>query len=136
MVFRSIINFYFRNIMSFIFAFTFFKLASNLSALILWLIDFSFHVSLLIVSSFILFFSFLFSFERCIDFDFQSIDSILKFAPYIRNIFIITDEQAPSFLNKKSTEETYKKSPPLAAYSHYTQSPFMGKPLKEIFSIL
>ncbi len=38
-----------------------------------------------------------------------TIDSILKFAPYIRNIFIITDEQAPSFLNKKSTEETYKK---------------------------
>jgi len=38
-----------------------------------------------------------------------TIDSILKFAPYIRNIFIITDNQTPSFLTKKQNTNTYKK---------------------------
>lgn len=38
-----------------------------------------------------------------------TIDSILKFAPYIRNIFIITDEQTPDFLKDKNATETYKK---------------------------
>lgn len=37
-----------------------------------------------------------------------TIDSILKFAPYIRNIFIITDEQSPSFLTTKKGS-SYKK---------------------------
>lgn len=37
-----------------------------------------------------------------------TVDSILKFAPYIRNIFIITDNQTPAFL-KKETENNYKK---------------------------
>ena len=36
-----------------------------------------------------------------------TIDSILKFAPYIRNIFIITDNQTPDFLGNK--KGTYKK---------------------------
>ncbi len=38
-----------------------------------------------------------------------TIDSILKFAPYIRNIFIITDNQTPDFLSQSNTKETYKK---------------------------
>lgn len=38
-----------------------------------------------------------------------TIDSILKFAPYIRNIYIVTDEQTPNFLTKKNAEITYKK---------------------------
>lgn len=37
-----------------------------------------------------------------------TIDSILKFAPYIRNIYIITDNQTPSFLINNN-EDTYKK---------------------------
>jgi len=37
-----------------------------------------------------------------------TIDSILKYAPYIRNIHIITDNQTPDFL-KNSNNETYKK---------------------------
>ena len=38
-----------------------------------------------------------------------SIDSILKFAPYIRNIFVITDNQKPHLANSKAEEEKYKK---------------------------
>lgn len=38
-----------------------------------------------------------------------TIDSILKFAPYIRNIFIITDNQTPSFLTKQNSKSVYKK---------------------------
>jgi len=38
-----------------------------------------------------------------------TIDSILKFASYIRNIYIITDNQTPSFLNTKTTQDNYKK---------------------------
>ncbi|MGB1309012.1 MAG: Stealth CR1 domain-containing protein [Oceanihabitans sp.] len=36
-----------------------------------------------------------------------TIDSILKYAPYIRNVFVITDNQTPSFLKDKSA--TYQK---------------------------
>ena len=36
-----------------------------------------------------------------------TIDSILKFAPYIRNIFVVTDEQVPDFL--KDINDSYKK---------------------------
>ena len=36
-----------------------------------------------------------------------TIESILKFAPYIRNIFVVTDEQVPDFL--KDTNDSYKK---------------------------
>ncbi|WP_347924872.1 Stealth CR1 domain-containing protein [Pontimicrobium sp. SW4] len=38
-----------------------------------------------------------------------TIDSILKFAPFIRNIFIITDNQSPIFLTSESIENHYKK---------------------------
>jgi len=38
-----------------------------------------------------------------------TIDSILKFATFIRNIYIITDEQTPDFLNQKNAEDHYKK---------------------------
>lgn len=38
-----------------------------------------------------------------------TIDSILKFAPFIRNIFIITDEQTPEFLKKQNKTEDYSK---------------------------
>ncbi|MBT8393379.1 MAG: Stealth CR1 domain-containing protein [Bacteroidia bacterium] len=38
-----------------------------------------------------------------------TIDSILKFAPFIRNIYIVTDEQTPDFLFKQSASDTYKK---------------------------
>jgi hypothetical protein len=38
-----------------------------------------------------------------------TIDSILKFAPYVRNIFIITDNQIPNFLGQNNAIETYKK---------------------------
>ena len=38
-----------------------------------------------------------------------TIDSILKFATYIRNIYIITDNQVPFFLKNEKTEDTYKK---------------------------
>lgn len=38
-----------------------------------------------------------------------TIDSILKYAPYIRNIYIITDNQTPDFLKNSKTEHTYKK---------------------------
>ena len=37
-----------------------------------------------------------------------TIDSILKYAPYINNIYIITDNQTPAFLNK-NTNDIYKK---------------------------
>jgi hypothetical protein len=36
-----------------------------------------------------------------------TINSILKFAPYVRNIFIITDDQTPSFI--KDSNEKYQK---------------------------
>jgi Stealth protein CR2, conserved region 2/Stealth protein CR1, conserved region 1 len=36
-----------------------------------------------------------------------TIDSILKFAPFVRNIFIITDNQTPTFLNKNEKEKKY-----------------------------
>jgi hypothetical protein len=38
-----------------------------------------------------------------------TIDSLLKYASYIRNIYIITDEQTPAFLLKKDTLEVYNK---------------------------
>ncbi|GGD91356.1 hypothetical protein [Planktosalinus lacus] len=38
-----------------------------------------------------------------------TIDSLIKFAPYIRNIFIITDEQTPEFLNTEKNNKSYKK---------------------------
>ena len=37
-----------------------------------------------------------------------TIDSILKFAPYIQNIYIVTDKQTPLFL-KENTSDTYNK---------------------------
>ena len=38
-----------------------------------------------------------------------TIDSILKFASYVRNIYIVTDEQTPGFLTTKSTNDKYNK---------------------------
>ncbi len=38
-----------------------------------------------------------------------TIDSILKFAPYIKNIHIITDEQTPEFIEKIDNNDYYKK---------------------------
>lgn len=38
-----------------------------------------------------------------------TINSILKFAPYIDNIYIITDKQTPQFLNKKQPEDKYSR---------------------------
>ena len=38
-----------------------------------------------------------------------TIDSILKFAPYIENIHIITDEQTPKFLKKREINDYYEK---------------------------
>lgn len=38
-----------------------------------------------------------------------SVHSILKYAPFIRNIFIVTDNQIPSFLKKNSSRADYSK---------------------------
>jgi len=38
-----------------------------------------------------------------------TVDAILKYAPFIRNIFIVTDDQIPSFLKEESTKQHYKK---------------------------
>ena len=38
-----------------------------------------------------------------------TIDSILKYAPFIRYIFVITDNQIPSFLVENSKKEKYNK---------------------------
>jgi len=38
-----------------------------------------------------------------------TIDSILKFAPFIRSIYIVTDDQTPYFLTKNNIENAYKK---------------------------
>lgn len=38
-----------------------------------------------------------------------TIDSILKFASFIRNIYVVTDNQSPSFLTKQNSESIYKK---------------------------
>lgn len=38
-----------------------------------------------------------------------TVRSIIKFAPFIRNIYIITDEQQPDFLKKAETESRYQK---------------------------
>ena len=38
-----------------------------------------------------------------------SIDSILKFAPYIGNVFLVTDDQVPSFLREGIRTEKYSK---------------------------
>lgn len=38
-----------------------------------------------------------------------TINSLLKFAPYIRKIFVITDNQKPAFLSDFSLNDTYKK---------------------------
>ena len=38
-----------------------------------------------------------------------TIDSLLKFAPYLRNIFLITDEQIPDFLLKEDNNNKYQK---------------------------
>lgn len=38
-----------------------------------------------------------------------SVDSLLKFAPYIRQIHIVTDEQTPSFLKDKNAAKKYAK---------------------------
>ncbi len=37
------------------------------------------------------------------------VDSILKFAPYIRNIFIVTDNQIPNFFKKTNRDKKYEK---------------------------
>ncbi|WP_179346347.1 stealth family protein [Winogradskyella ursingii] len=37
-----------------------------------------------------------------------TVDSILKFAPFIRNIFIITDQQIPDFLKNNNAVDIYK----------------------------
>lgn len=39
-----------------------------------------------------------------------SVDSLLKFAPYLRHIFIVTDNQTPKFLNKQTTQKYNKVS--------------------------
>ena len=36
-----------------------------------------------------------------------TIDSILKFAPYVENIYILTDEQTPDFLEKSARKDCY-----------------------------
>ncbi len=36
-----------------------------------------------------------------------TVDSILKFAPFIRNIYIVTDNQTPSFLKLKENQSKY-----------------------------
>jgi hypothetical protein len=36
-----------------------------------------------------------------------TVDSILKYAPFIRNIFIVTDNQIPSFLNTEIAKQQY-----------------------------
>ncbi|MFD1294334.1 stealth family protein [Lutibacter holmesii] len=36
-----------------------------------------------------------------------TVDSILKFAPFIRNIFIVTDNQIPAFLTSEKTKDKY-----------------------------
>ncbi|WP_233188555.1 hypothetical protein [Tenacibaculum sp. SG-28] len=38
-----------------------------------------------------------------------TVDSILKYAKFIENIYIVTDNQVPSFLNTKNTSNKYKK---------------------------
>lgn len=38
-----------------------------------------------------------------------TVDSILKFAPFVGTIFIITDQQTPGFLKHSDRETTYKK---------------------------
>ena len=38
-----------------------------------------------------------------------TVDSLLKFAPFIRNIFIVTDQQIPAFIEDKKNIATYKK---------------------------
>lgn len=38
-----------------------------------------------------------------------SVNSLLKYAPYLRNIFIITDEQTPSFLENNENRNKYEK---------------------------
>ncbi|TYA53879.1 Stealth CR1 domain-containing protein [Formosa maritima] len=37
-----------------------------------------------------------------------TVKSILKFAPYIRNIFIVTDNQTPKFLTENKSKDIYK----------------------------
>ncbi|WJJ98060.1 Stealth CR1 domain-containing protein [Algibacter luteus] len=37
-----------------------------------------------------------------------TIDSILKFASYVRNIYVVTDEQTPSFLKNEHKDAKYK----------------------------
>ena len=38
-----------------------------------------------------------------------TVDSILKFASFIRHIYIVTDEQIPDFLNKENGKDLYQK---------------------------
>jgi len=38
-----------------------------------------------------------------------AVDSILKYAPFVRNIFLVTDNQTPDFLAKKDNVEFYKE---------------------------
>jgi hypothetical protein len=38
-----------------------------------------------------------------------AVDSILKFAPFIRNIYLVTDKQTPDFLAKEENAEFYNK---------------------------
>jgi hypothetical protein len=38
-----------------------------------------------------------------------SVDSLLKFAPYIRTIHIVTDNQTPDFLKEKDAQNKYQK---------------------------
>jgi hypothetical protein len=37
-----------------------------------------------------------------------TIDSILKFAPFVRQIFLVTDNQIPEFLNNKKNQDQYR----------------------------
>lgn len=37
------------------------------------------------------------------------VDSILKFASFVRNIFIVTDQQTPAFLKAKTNDKKYEK---------------------------
>jgi hypothetical protein len=47
-------------------------------------------------------------FEQVDEIEF-TVKSLLKYAPYLSNIFLITDNQTPQFLKKSNNENTYKK---------------------------
>ncbi|SCX89540.1 Stealth protein CR1, conserved region 1 [Nonlabens sp. Hel1_33_55] len=47
-------------------------------------------------------------FDQVNEIDF-TVNSILKFAPFIRNIFIVTDDQIPNFYKNKTSRNNYDK---------------------------